>query len=186
MNSLMDMDKSAQDFASDFERYMMKAMLNSKMSDMLDKDIKAFYDAWNKYSQSDKKLDKSEIDKLREEWQKLVDKGLAIRDEVSNITGYEGDGKESSSVSKGIAGITEETADLLASYINAVRADVSVGRVMQEKFFNTDFPQLSAVAQAQLTQLNAIAANTSRNVELVGEIYSILSRNIKGVNKFHV
>ena len=186
MNSLMDMDKSAQDFASDFERYMMKAMLNSKMSDMLDKDIKAFYDAWNEYSQSDKKLDKSEIDKLREEWQKLVDKGLAIRDEVSNITGYEGDGKESSSVSKGIAGITEETADLLASYINAVRADVSVGRVMQEKFFNTDFPQLSAVAQAQLTQLNAIAANTSRNVELVGEIYSILSRNIKGVNKFHV
>lgn len=186
MNSLMDMDKSAQDFASDFERYMMKAMLNSKMSDMLDKDIKAFYDAWNKYSQSDKKLDKSEIDKLREEWKKLVDKGLAIRDEVSNITGYEGDGKESSSVSKGIAGITEETADLLASYINAVRADVSVGRVMQEKFFNTDFPQLSAVAQAQLTQLNAIAANTSRNVELVGEIYSILSRNIKGVNKFHV
>ena len=186
MNSLMDMDKSAQDFASDFERYMMKAMLNSKMSDMLDKDIKAFYDAWNKYSQSDKKLDKSEIDKLREEWQKLVDKGLAIRDEVSNITGYEGDGKESSSVSKGITGITEETADLLASYINAVRADVSVGRVMQEKFFNTDFPQLSAVAQAQLTQLNAIAANTSRNVELVGEIYSILSRNIKGVNKFHV
>lgn len=186
MNSLMDMDKSAQDFASDFERYMMKAMLNSKMSDMLDKDIKAFYDAWNKYSQSDKKLDKSEIDKLREEWQKLVDKGLAIRDEVSNITGYEGDGKGSSSVSKGIAGITEETADLLASYINAVRADVSVGRVMQEKFFNTDFPQLSAVAQAQLTQLNAIAANTSRNVELVGEIYSILSRNIKGVNKFHV
>lgn len=186
MNSLMDMDKSAQDFASDFERYMMKAMLNSKMSDMLDKDIKAFYDAWNKYSQSDKKLDKSEIDKLREDWKKLVDKGLAIRDEVSNITGYEGDGKESSSVSKGIAGITEETADLLASYINAVRADVSVGRVMQEKFFNTDFPQLSAVAQAQLTQLNAIAANTSRNVELVGEIYSILSRNIKGVNKFHV
>lgn len=186
MNSLMDMDKSAQDFASDFERYMMKAMLNSKMSDILDDDIKEFYDAWNKYSQSNKKLDEDEIDKLREKWQKLVDKGLAIRDEVSNITGYEGDGKESSSVSKGIAGITEETADLLASYINAVRADVSVGRVMQEKFFNTDFPQLSAVAQAQLTQLNAIAANTSRNVELVGEIYSILSRNIKGVNKFHV
>lgn len=186
MNSLMDMDKSAQDFASDFERYMMKAMLNSKMSDMLDKDIKAFYDAWSEYSKSDSKLTEAEIEKLRKRWQELVDKGLIIRDEVSNVTGYEGNGKESSSVSKGIAGVTEETADLLASYINAVRADVSVGRVMQEKFFNTDFPQLSAVAQAQLTQLNAIAANTSRNVELVGEIYSILSRNIKGVNKFHV
>ena len=186
IDSLMDMDKSAQDFASDFEKYMMRAMLNAKVSDMLDDDIKAFYDAWSEYSKSDSKLTEAEIEKLRKRWQELVDKGLIIRDEVSNVTGYEGNGKESSSVSKGIAGVTEETADLLASYINAVRADVSVGRVMQEKFFNTDFPQLSAVAQAQLTQLNAIAANTSRNVELVGEIYSILSRNIKGVNKFHV
>lgn len=85
---------------------------------------------------------------------------------------------ESNGLSKGVAGVTEETADLLASYINAIRADVSVGRVMQEKFFNTDFPQLSAVAQAQLTQLNVIAANTDRNAMFAEEIYNMLHRNI--------
>lgn len=39
----------------------------------------------------------------------------------------------SNSVGSGIKSITEETANLLASYINAIRADVSYIRLMQEK-----------------------------------------------------
>ncbi len=36
---------------------------------------------------------------------------------------------------KGIAGVTEETSGLLASYLNSVCADVSFKRALQEKFF---------------------------------------------------
>ena len=42
-------------------------------------------------------------------------------------------GGESNSVGSGIKSITEDTASLLASYINAIRADVSYIRLMQEK-----------------------------------------------------
>lgn len=186
IDSLMDMNKSAQDFANDFEKYMMRAVLNAKISDLLDSEIKKFYDTWAAFSESDGKLSEKEIDELSRMWEAIVNSGLAIRDEASKITGYEGDESSGSSLSKGIAGVTEETSGLLASYLNSVRADVSFKRAMQEKFFNQDFPKLSAIAQAQLTQLNAIAANTGRNVALVEDIFNILSRNIRGANKFNV
>ena len=45
---------------------------------------------------------------------------------------FNGGAGESSSLGNGIKGITEDTANLLASYINAMRADVSVIRSLQE------------------------------------------------------
>lgn len=72
---------------------------------------------------------------------------------------------ETSGMSKEIQGTTEDTANLLGSYLNAMRQDVSVKRMLQEKFFNDDFPRMSVIAQAQLRQLNAIAENTRRTAE---------------------
>lgn len=187
IDSLMDMNKSAQDFANDFEKYMMRAVLNAKISDLLDSELKSFYDEWAAYAESGGKLDEDEIRILQRKWQNIIDKGLSIRDDAAQITGYEEeDSGSSNGLSKGVQGVTEDTSSLIASYLNSVRADVSFKRTLQEKFFNTDFPQLSAIAQAQLTQLNTIAANTGRNVAFVEEIFNILSRNVRGANKFNV
>ncbi len=41
--------------------------------------------------------------------------------------------EEDSALSSGIKGITEDTANLLASYLNAIRADVSYGRIQWER-----------------------------------------------------
>ena len=68
-------------------------------------------------------------------------------------------------MSKEIQGTTEDTANLLGSYLNAMRQDVSVKRMLQEKFFNDDFPEMSVIAQAQLRQLNAIEESTRRTAE---------------------
>lgn len=75
----------------------------------------------------------------------------------------------SSSTTNSIKGITEETADLLASYLNAVRLDVSVIREMQGKFI----PEMSEIAKSQLTQLNLIARNTLRNADAAERIEKI-------------
>lgn len=75
----------------------------------------------------------------------------------------------SSSTTNSIKGITEETADLLASYLNAVRLDVSVIREMQGKFL----PEMSEIAKSQLTQLNLIAQNTLRNADAAERIEKI-------------
>lgn len=72
---------------------------------------------------------------------------------------------DTSGLSKEIQGVTEDTANKVGSYLNSMRQDVSVKRMLQEKFFNEEFPKMSVIAQAQLRQLNAIAENTRRTAE---------------------
>ena len=89
-----------------------------------------------------------------------------------------------SGVSKEIQGITEDTGNLLGSYLNAIRQDVSIKRMLQEKFFNVELPRISVIAQAQLQQLNAIATNTARNAQFAEEIRDMFNRIIdKGSGK---
>lgn len=91
-----------------------------------------------------------------------------------------------SGLSKDIQNVTENTANLLASYINAIRADVSVKREYVRRLVEELFPAYNVIAQAQLQQLTMIQINTAKNVEFVEEIRDILHRNINGVNKFNV
>lgn len=90
----------------------------------------------------------------------LKKRGLDLRDNGS-----------SSSTKNSIQSITEETADILASYLNAVRLDVSVIREMQGKFI----PEMSEIAKSQLTQLNLIAQNTLRNADAAERIDKTVS-----------
>ena len=55
----------------------------------------------------------------------------------------------SNTLSKGIQeNITEETANILASYINGIRADVSVKRALLEKLGNEIFPKVQHSCRA--------------------------------------
>ena len=89
----------------------------------------------------------------------LKEKGLDLRENGS------------SSATNSIKGITEETADLLASYVNSIRLDLSVVREMQGKFL----PEMSEIAKSQLTQLNLIAQNTLRNADAAERIDKTVS-----------
>lgn len=88
----------------------------------------------------------------------------------------------SSSTSSSIKGLTEETGSLLASYINAIRADVSMSRDMLKQVVEVAFPQMNVLAEQQLKQLNAIVqqaklieANTRSNAEAANNIQSALN-----------
>lgn len=87
----------------------------------------------------------------------LKEKGLDLRENGS------------SSLTNSIKGITEETGDLFASYLNAIRLDVSVIREMQGKFL----PEMSEISKSQLTQLNLISRNTLRNADAAERIEKI-------------
>lgn len=70
-----------------------------------------------------------------------------------------------SGLTKGIQGVTEDTANLLGSYLNSIRQDVSVKRALLEKLGNEIFPKYNILAEQQLTQLRAIANNTLRSAQ---------------------
>lgn len=95
--------------------------------------------------------------------------------------------KGDNTLSKGIQSVTEDTANLLGSYLSSIRHDVSVKRSIIEKLAGEDIPKMSLIAQAQLTQLNNIASNTLRNAEAADKIYDLFNRVVdKGGNKLKI
>lgn len=63
------------------------------------------------------------------------------------------------SVTNGIKNITEETADILASYVNAIRLDVSVNRSQVKdigELLKMRLPEMGQIQKAQLGQLTQI------------------------------
>lgn len=100
---------------------------------------------------------------------------------------------EKGGLSAGIQSITEDTADLLASYVNATRA--STAMIEQYELSSNEylrmaveesFPQISAIAESQLRTQEQIAANTLLNAKMAMEIRDILRRNIQGGGNFRI
>lgn len=104
------------------------------------------------------------------------------------------DTTSSNGLSKSIEGVTEDTANLLGSYINGIRLDVSVKRALLEKIGNDILPKYNVLAEAQLTQLRAIADNTLRsaqnteaNVAVLQEVRDMFNMVInKGERKIRI
>ena len=100
-------------------------------------------------------------------------------DGVEQIANRHGDtirDDSGSSASSSIKNITESTADLLASYINAIRADVSVNKatLMQLLTIVQGQSEMPVIARAQLVQLEQIARNTNKNANFAEDIYNLL------------
>lgn len=81
--------------------------------------------------------------------------------ESAGLDIFSGDGSELSGLSKGIQGITETQADILAAYWNAVRFDVSAIRQRFDEYLATqgiseDANPMMTVLNSQLEQLKAI------------------------------
>ena len=153
-------------------------------------------DGMSGYFGKDFSLDEKELESIADYLMGVSDKTddyYSMLDKLNNymekkygISMKEEEEDSGSGLSKGIQNVTENTANLLASYINAIRADVSVKREYVRRLVEELFPAYNVIAQAQLQQLTMIQINTAKNVEFVEEIRDILHRNINGVNKFNI
>ena len=118
-DTLMDMSKDVEDFTDDFSKYLMRAVLKAKVGDLLDKDLKEFYDEWSKLAEDG--LSQTEIDYLNQKYNDLIKKGLELRNEASKITGYTGEGTSQSATSGGWQSMGQDTADELNGRFTALQ-----------------------------------------------------------------
>lgn len=153
-------------------------------------------DGMSGYFGKDFSLDEKELESIADylmgvsektdDYYSMLDKLNNYMEKKYGISMKEEEEDSGSGLSKGIQNVTENAANLLASYINAIRADVSVKREYVRRLVEELFPAYNVIAQAQLQQLTMIQINTAKNVEFVEEIRDILHRNINGVNKFNI
>lgn len=97
-----------------------------------------------------------------------AERAWEFMEKVDDMTGgrlkSDDEGKDSK-MRVGIQSVTEDTADLLASYVNAIRAYAAQDSLKLDSLVNEAFPKLNLIAEGQLQQLTMIAENTRRNME---------------------
>lgn len=123
VSDLMDMSKSAQDFADDFAEMMQKALLSYSMEDLINGDLKKLYDDWAKaIKDNDGKLTETDIEAFNKRYDDIVQEGLKRRDEWAKVTGYTGSSFSSqTATSGGWASMGQDTADELNGRFTALQ-----------------------------------------------------------------
>lgn len=148
---------------------------------------------------SDFKLDASETAAMKTYLDKIKDEGIPAAEElfnaINNATGglLDDTDRAKSGLSAGIQSVTEDTADLLASYINAIRASVAMNEGRWERLLGESLPQISVIAQSQLDAQRQIAENTLRTAKATeaivksnDDISRLLTRVSQGGAKWHI
>lgn len=123
VSDLMDMSKSAQDFADDFAEMMQKALLSYSMEDLINGDLKKLYDDWAKaIKDNDGKLTETDIEAFNKRYDDIVQEGLKRRDEWAKVIGYTGSSSSSqTATSGGWASMGQDTADELNGRFTALQ-----------------------------------------------------------------
>ncbi len=123
VSDLMDMSKSAQDFADDFAEMMQKALLSYSMEDLINGDLKKLYDDWAKaIKDNDGKLTETDIEAFNKRYDDIVQEGLKRRYEWAKVTGYTGSSSSSqTATSGGWTSMGQDTADELNGRFTALQ-----------------------------------------------------------------
>lgn len=144
INNLMDMSKSAKDFSNDFTTMLNQSMLNFALGDLMNKKLKPLYESWaNKMKENGgRQLTPTELNNLKEEYDKIVQEGLAIRDNIADITGYKQSYEQSAS-SGSFESMSQDTGDELNGRFTAVQI-ATEGTYEEAKLINTKLDAIAA------------------------------------------
>lgn len=136
-------------------------------------------------------LDNTGIDilnKLFNAAEDATDKSLSIMDEAEKIAqkhGYTLKNK-STGLSPAIAGVTEDTADLLGSYINSIRAYCALNNSYMTKLSEEQIPYISTTLSSQLAQLRQVQENTRITANATSELRDMIYNTVLGINPMYV
>lgn len=143
IDTLMDMNSSAQDFSDNFSKMLMQAVLKAKVDDLLGNDMAAFYDEWTERAKANGgKLSQTDINELKGKYDEMVQEGLKIRDEVAEITGYKQSYEQSAS-SGSFESMSQDTGDELNGRFTAVQI-ATEGTYEETKLINTKLDAIAA------------------------------------------
>lgn len=190
-DAMATMSNTSDNLVDHFEENLRNVILKSMIENLYGEKIKALIEKTKKYGDpnggTEKKLDaatgkvmseytNTEMDEIGKDLADVTKQIEASRDYLKRYYGWSDN--SSSSLTNSVKGITEDTGDLIASYLNSIRLDVSVIREEQVKCMS----ESNEIAKSQLTQLNFISANTLRNAEAAERIERVFEEYSSNFN----
>lgn len=191
VDAMATMSNTSDNLVDHFEENLRNVILKSMIENLYGEKIKALIEKTKKYGDpnggTEKKLDtatgkvmseytNTEMDEIGKDLADVTKQIEASRDYLKRYYGWSDN--SSSSLTNSVKGITEDTGDLIASYLNSIRLDVSVIREEQVKCMS----ESNEIAKSQLTQLNFISANTLRNAEAAERIERVFEEYSSNFN----
>lgn len=191
INSLMDMDLSAEEFAGNFEKYMQQAIMNTLVAEKYRAKLQKWYDTFA--SDSEGGINADEYKELQQQYSAIVEEAVAERDRLKELMGWATDTEETASdnsLKGAYAKASQESIDLLAGQAGAQRVlmeDIKAQLVpIQEQMREiyalqqTGWDEVNAIRQLQqqIRQLaEQVADNTYAMNERMGDIKTYSKRS---------
>ena len=125
LSSLMDMsndwDDTLDGMMDNFEEMFRKAALNFALSSV-NQELQTFWEDWGERMKAGTELTEDDIAEYKRRYQELVEKGLAERERIADITGYdETNAKRQEADKKGFAGMSQDLGEELNGRFTAVQ-----------------------------------------------------------------
>ena len=199
ISALMDMDKNAEDFASDFSKIMQQALLNLSVDELINgsennpngDSLKKLYDDMAEAMKNE--TYKSRAEEFAQRQQKLLEQGMKMRDELAQFTGY-GEQSSQSATGKAIEAITADQASTLIGIGYALQSAVEQGNATRENIHSNvevicsyqmlmsdNISEIRDMQYQGLNQLQQIAKNTEPITginENIANMYKLMKERI--------
>ena len=172
IDMLMDMSSGWEDFSNDMSEYLMRALLKTKLDELLKPDMEAWYKAYGE-AMSDGILGDDEIERLNKMWEDLVNQGLEIRDSAASATGYTGDssGTSQSGKSGGFVAMSQDQGTKLEGLF--------VSGQMHWSSMDDKMGDVSEQMGAAVDHLRRIEENTGTSARHLGEIKEDIKKIVR-------
>lgn len=168
VDMLNDLDSTSQDFADNFEKYLQNAVFSSLIANKYKSRIETLYKDWTE--KADGGLTTDEVNKLRQDYQNIINDMLAEREQIMNSFGWESS-SSGSSQSPGSGALTTMSQDSISTF-------EAIGRNMQTHLANTDkFVQEIRNTQKLDSQTLATIASHTAYIVLIYDLMEDLKLN---------
>ncbi|WP_262902237.1 hypothetical protein [Bacteroides fragilis] len=122
VDTLMDMDSSAKDFANNFERYMQKAMLTTMLGNKYKAELQKWYDAFAAANDNKTGISEEDYKKLQEQWNDIVTDAVKERDKLKELLGWTSESSSQDSTKRGFEAMSQDTGEELNGRFTALQA----------------------------------------------------------------
>ena len=191
LDTLTDMDSSAQDFADNIEEYIRRSILNAMMTELYDDRIKQLYQNWVE-AFDDGVVTSGESEALRREQSSIANDMLASRNGLANTLGWDTTGSDQNATVGVAESMSQESADELngrfaaiQTIMGEVRDNIKIGGE-DIAAIRSDAAESREIIQGCYIQLVAINDNTRAvvkpilNIEAGIDTLNTLLRNSIG------
>ena len=173
ISSLMDMEKSAEDFADDISKYFMQAMLSNAIGEQFSDKLRTWYEKFGEAMKDDGTLDNNERKELMDEYMGYVDEAMKLRDELAAATGYDKISQESTSQSassKGFQAMSQDTGEELNGRFTALQ--IAGEEIKNQNIIQSQSLNLLTVKADALLSINTETRNIADDTrDLIAQSY---------------